>query len=192
MYRIFRESQPQSLQNMYPTPTWRDSERSTGAGMIGCMDQETPRPVQSSATTPGLIARAPALLEYGQRPEPGMGVGEYLAHFTAAAVMVTVVLFTLHWTGDRVKLLYRDFGLMLPRSTQLLLDLGDASRACYGWVLLALLPFAAPFVLTRLRPGARRWVATLAILFIGLFSIFAMSALFEPLLNMTRAISGRR
>jgi len=192
MYRIFRESQPQSLRNIYPTGRARDSGRAARAGMIGCMDQEAPRPNPSTAPSPRPVTPMVPLLDYGARPESGMGVSEYLAHFTAAAVMVLVIVFALHWEGPRVKGIYRDFGLRLPRSTQLLLDVSDAPRACSGWVLLALVPFAAPFLLARLRPGARRWVATLAILFMGLFAIFAMYAMFEPIFTVMIGISGKR
>jgi hypothetical protein len=126
---------------------------------------------------------AAPLLEYGPRSKPGMRVGVYLADFIAAATLVVVVLVTLHWCADRMKHVYADLGLRLPRSSLLLLDVSDASRGCYGWVLLAIVPFAAPFALSRLPAGARRWVATLAILLVGLFVIFAMFAMFEPLIT---------
>jgi type II secretory pathway component PulF len=121
-----------------------------------------------------------------------MRVDEFLADFLAAAVLVAVVLVTLHWMTDRMKMVYADFGLRLPRPTMLLLDVSDASRACYGWVMLVIVPFAAPFVLTRLPPRARRWVATLAILLVGLFVIFAMFAMFEPMITIMTRISGKR
>jgi type II secretory pathway component PulF len=160
--------------------------------MIGCMDQEAPRPNRLTATPPNPLTPVAPLLEYGPRPEAGMRVGEYLAHFIASAVLVVVVLVALHWGADRMKHVYADFGLRLPRATQLLLDVSDASRACYGWVLLAIVPFAAPFVLTRMPPATRRWVATLAILLTGLFFIFAIFAMFEPMVTLMGGVSGKR
>jgi hypothetical protein len=161
--------------------------------MIGGMDQE-PRPAHASppppATPPSQVTPAAHLLGYGQPPEPLIRVGEYLVYFTAAAIVCGALLVALNWTV-RVKQFYVDFALKVPRSTQLLMDVSDATFGCYGWVLLAVVPFVAPFLLARLRPPTRRWVATLVILLMAAFLLFAVFAVFEPMLTLMRQISGK-
>ena len=160
--------------------------------MMGCMSQDPP-PLPEPVATAHPAAQAPLpTLEYRPQPRgPAMGVGQYLLHFTAAAIVVGIVLFALLWVA-RMKQVFVDFGVKLPLSTQFMLDVSDASRACYGWVLLAAVPFGVPFLLARLRPAARRWVAVFAFLLTALLVLFVILAVFEPMVTLMEAISGRK
>jgi hypothetical protein len=158
--------------------------------MIACMSQDPP-PLRRAAAPAGPMTPPSPVLEYGPRPRPPMDVAQYLLHFTAAATVVGVLLFAMLWAG-RMKRVFVDFGMKLPRSTQILLDLSDASRACYAWVALAIVPFAAPFLLARLRPESRRWVAVVAFLLSAVLVVFVIVAMFEPMVTLFEGVSGKR
>lgn len=158
--------------------------------MIDGMAQEPSPPHASPATPAAQVIPAAPLLRYGPPPKPVMYVGEYLVYFTATAIVSGVLVIALNWTV-RVKQFYVDSGVKVPRATLLLFDLSDATFGCYGWVLLAVLPFTAPFLLARMRPPTRRWLATGVILLMAAFIVFGIFAVFQPILTMMRQVSGK-
>jgi hypothetical protein len=158
--------------------------------MIACMSQEPP-PLPRSFVPPGPATPAAPMLEYGARGGPDMTVGRYFVHFTAAAMVVGVLLIALFWAG-RMRVIFNDFGMKLPLSTRIVLQVSEASRACYGWVLLAAVPFVVPSLLVRLRPKTRRRVATVAILLVLVVLVFTVVALFLPMFAVMQGASGKR
>ena len=97
--------------------------------------------------------------------------------------------------------IFRDFGIRLPLFTQVLLDVSRWYRGGYGWIVVWLLPFVVPVVVTQLWTRLRltpehkvRLVLAMSVLALGLTVLFVVThfAMTLPMMELMRTVSGPR
>ncbi|HZL38415.1 MAG TPA: hypothetical protein VFC78_24085 [Tepidisphaeraceae bacterium] len=114
-------------------------------------------------------------------------IGSYLAYAVVMAVLVGVV--------PKFSRIFTDFNLALPLPSVLLVRASQLCITHYLWAVLLPVP-AGWALLTSMAAGSspsrRRWVRLGAFMLVAAFLIFAILALFMPMISLINGMSGHK
>jgi type II secretory pathway component PulF len=122
--------------------------------------------------------------------------GFSLVAFFAVAIPIFILYLFIELYIPRMEVLFKDYGVKLPHSTQVLLDVAWFARTP-GYLGAACVPIVAGFLvplLVRSRPQLRRrstWIIALLLLNAMLLAILilVMTVFLEPLITLLRAFN---
>lgn len=133
----------------------------------------------------------PVNLEYQpgprNRPGPAYLVSRLISSYIGYALIMTVLVLIV----PRFEQVFRDFKATVPGVTTLLIF---ASRLCTQYYLWAILiPLPAIWAVGNANiPDSRlrRWLRVAAFIFVVLFLIYSLIALFRPLMLLIKSLAG--
>jgi hypothetical protein len=118
--------------------------------------------------------------------------------FVAVLIMGAVVTATAI-TAGRFEPVFRDFHTDLPVSTVILLSLSRIFLHDFGWLIIPLALFVVPLLWAAAFPPPEdptqrrirhRWLRLAATVFIMLWVLFTVIALFAPMISLIQSVSG--
>jgi type II secretory pathway component PulF len=123
--------------------------------------------------------------------------------FVASALVMLVLLIVLVLVAPAFDVVFKDYAVLLPKPTQILLDVSFLARRRGGWALIVSLPIVIGFLAARLpppppaanagdRPRLRRTSRLIALTIgaIGAIIILTIIALCMPLIRLMHALRG--